>query len=136
MNSLFFILCRFLRVKFFKHKTKGYFLDKELSCPCCGEGSLRSTFRDMLDDARYIAGIPFIVTSAYRCVLHNKKVGGKESSSHLLGEAVDLSVENSRVRLRIVISLLLVGINRIGVGSNFIHADDDWSKDQEVMWVY
>jgi len=38
-----------------------------------------------------------IMTSAYRCQSHNKKVGGVDKSFHTIGEAVDLYPEDSNV---------------------------------------
>jgi zinc D-Ala-D-Ala carboxypeptidase len=33
-----------------------------------------------------------VVTSGYRCPIHNKKVGGVKGSQHLYGKAVDIKV--------------------------------------------
>ena len=39
------------------------------------------SFLSMLDDARGIAGIPFIINSGFRSKSHNAYVGGKKQSS-------------------------------------------------------
>lgn len=102
-----------------------------------GSGTkMHQAFLDKLDKARGSSGIAFKINSGYRTPKHNKKVGGKEKSSHLLGRAADIHVEDSRSRWLILKALLEVGFNRIGVGSNFIHVDDDPSKDKNVIWVY
>ena len=49
-------------------------------------------FLQKLDRARDVAGVPFIITSAYRCEQHNKNVGGKPNSAHLRGYAVDIKI--------------------------------------------
>lgn len=36
---------------------------------------------------------PITITSAYRCDLHNKEVGGSENSQHKLGTATDIQVK-------------------------------------------
>lgn len=91
---------------------------------------------ERIDLARSIAGIPFVVNSGYRTIKHNRKVGGKEDSAHLGGWAVDIACENSRDRMLIVHSLILVGFTRIGIGKTFVHADLDPDKTQDVMWLY
>ena len=89
-----------------------------------------------LDRAREVAQIPFKINSAYRTPEHNAKIGGKPNSSHLKGLAVDISVTNSRQRFIVLKALIQVGFNRIGIAKNFIHVDDDKSKDSEVVWLY
>lgn len=102
-----------------------------------GSGSLMNEhFLGMLDDARGIASVPFIITSGYRTPEHNKAVGGVENSSHMKGYAADISVMSGSQRWAIIDALIKVGFNRIGVGSNFIHVDNDPSKPENVMWTY
>lgn len=91
-----------------------------------------------LDEAREIAGIPFKVNSGYRTPFHNTMVGGVESSSHMNIPccAVDIKAEDSRTRFLIISAAIQVGINRIGIGKNFIHLDADITKSQDVTWHY
>lgn len=90
----------------------------------------------MLDIARSQAGVSFVISSGYRCIGHNKEVGGVADSSHLKGLAVDIRVQNSRSRFLILRSLIDVGFRRIGVAKNFIHVDIDSEKDLGVCWDY
>ena len=91
-----------------------------------------------LDEAREIAGIPFKVNSGYRTPFHNTMVGGVESSSHMNIPccAVDIKADDSRTRFLIISAAIQVGINRIGIGENFIHLDADITKSQDVTWHY
>jgi len=89
-----------------------------------------------LDNAREIADVAFVVTSGYRTPLHNESVGGVSGSSHMKGYAVDIEARTSEMRMKIVAALILVGFNRIGIGRNFIHVDDDPEKSPDVMWHY
>lgn len=89
-----------------------------------------------LDAARHMAGIPFVITSAYRCEQHNKDVGGVPGSAHTKGLAVDIAANGSRERFMIAQSLLARGLTRIGVASSFVHVDVDSAKDQRVLWLY
>jgi zinc D-Ala-D-Ala carboxypeptidase len=88
-----------------------------------------------LDWARGRARVPFIITSGYRNSEENKEVDGKDNSAHMKGLAVDLRVQDSVTRFKMVNSLLLAGFKRIGVYTNHVHVDLDGSLPQEVMWT-
>jgi len=113
-----------------------YFKLKDFNCPCCGKNNMNKDVLSRLDIARYIAGVKFIISSGYRCVKHNKEVGGSKDSSHLIGVAVDIKCKKSYNRFRIIYGLILAGFTRIGIGKNFIHADYNENKVQEVTWLY
>lgn len=54
---------------------------------------------ECLDHIREEYGLPLYISSGYRCPELNKKVGGKEKSQHLKGQAADVnlgSVEKNR----------------------------------------
>tara|TARA_R110000824_G_scaffold124302_1_gene282680 strand:- start:430 stop:849 length:420 start_codon:yes stop_codon:yes gene_type:complete len=91
-----------------------------------------------LDEAREMAGIPFKVNSGYRTPFHNTMVGGVKSSSHMNipCNAVDIHIGSSSERYKIMSAAIKVGINRIGIGKNFIHLDTDKKKSQDVIWHY
>jgi len=114
-----------------------YFSEKEFSCKCgCGLNNSTEELRERLDNARASAGISFVLSSACRCMSHNKTIGGSETSSHMLGVAVDIKCSNSTDRMTIVEALLTSGFNRIGIADRFIHADVDEEKPQNLMWTY
>lgn len=113
-----------------------YFDMLEFRCPCCGKVTINADFLKLLDKARDLAGIPFIINSGYRCWTHNKIVGGSANSSHLKGLAVDIRARTSNQKYLIVKSLLDVGISRIGISDKYIHTDVDRAKDREVLWRY
>jgi len=110
----------------------------EFLCPCCnqGEGNMSPRFLTMLDAARELASVPFRISSGFRCKARNAMTGGKSNSSHLSGNAADIHVDLSFDRYAIVNALVLAGFTRIGIGSNFIHVDNDHRKDQFIMWTY
>jgi hypothetical protein len=114
-----------------------YFKFSEFTCKCgCGRAEMMPSALEKLEDAREKAGIPFKITSGYRCDAHNASVGGKSEGAHTSGYAIDIEASVSPSRLLIVKALLDAGFTRIGVAKTFIHADDDPSKPQKVMWVY
>ena len=56
-----------------------HFSTVEFRCKCgCGVGmeKMDADLLQMLDEARELAGIPFPLSSAYRCPKHNKAIGG------------------------------------------------------------
>tara|TARA_R100000664_G_C2701624_1_gene101738 strand:- start:70 stop:453 length:384 start_codon:yes stop_codon:yes gene_type:complete len=89
-----------------------------------------------LDFARTLAGIPFKITSGYRSRMHNRKVGGKPTSSHCKGLAADIYCDSNISRWKIIDSLIKARFNRIGIGKNFIHVDVDYDKSQDRIWLY
>lgn len=113
-----------------------YFTHKEFACKCCGAYDMKQLVILRLDAARQIAGIPFVVTSGYRCPAHNKDAGGSNTSSHLRGWAVDLHVTNSIDRWKIITALMTVGFTRFGIGKDFIHVDVDPGKPARMIWLY
>jgi uncharacterized protein YcbK (DUF882 family) len=117
-----------------------YFEYEEFDSPDIqGSGQLMdSKLLEMIDEAREIYGKPIHVNSGYRTSSHNRKVGGKSSSSHLKGLAIDVACVKSDERFKMLNALLEVGFNfnRIGVASTFIHVDIDKDKSQNVIWTY
>ena len=113
-----------------------HFKYSDFKCNHCGLNHMDYFFINKLDVARDIAGIPFNSISGFRCPIHNINEGGSDTSSHLTGLADDLEILKSRQRFLTVKSLIQVGFNRIGVGPDFVHVDDDKTKDQSVMWLY
>jgi uncharacterized protein YcbK (DUF882 family) len=89
----------------------------------------------MLDSARDIAGVPFIISSGYRTKEKNSKVGGVEDSAHLTGKAADLRCTNSTQRYLMVDALISAGFKRIGFGIGHIHVDIDEEKPQNVLFI-
>jgi uncharacterized protein YcbK (DUF882 family) len=121
-------------------KTLNYFTSKDFenANPKCRIGDMKSHFLHRLDVARFHAGVPFIITSAFRTIEHEHSRGRDGSSSHTLGVAVDIAATNSRTRFKIIAGLLKAGFTRIGINAKrgFIHVDDDPAKDPEVIWAY
>lgn len=111
----------------------------EFKCPCCGtalDGPQFRKFISTLQEARNAAGVPFVINSGYRCLKHNKKVGGVKDSAHTKGLAVDIKVTDNVTRYKILQGLLFCGFTRIGLARGFIHVDVDDTKPQEVCWFY
>ena len=119
---------------------KDYFKDSEFTCKCDGLCDKTETISDklraLLNEARETAGIPFVITSGYRCEKHNAKVGGVKNSSHTKGVAVDILATDNSTKFKIVDAVLKAGIERVGVAKTFIHIDIDADKASKVLWKY
>lgn len=105
-----------------------YFKDCEIK-------GLNEKLIQMLDNARSIAGIPFVITSGLRSIEKNREVGGAEDSAHLKGLAVDLKCNYSESRFIIVSALLMAGFKRIGIAPDHIHVDIDKEKSQCIIFL-
>jgi len=113
-----------------------HFKREEFNCPCCGQEHMGGDFLERIEKAREISGVPYVITSGWRCVLHNKDVGGKSDSEHIYGQGADIVADTSTIRFHIVRGLLLAGFKRIGLGKNFVHAGNSTVHPTEVLWHY
>ncbi len=79
-----------------------------------------------LERIRLITG-PIKITSGYRTVKHNRKIGGVEKSQHIFGMAADLTCQLPSHKLHdIILKLIRTGeIPQGGVGHyrTFVHYD-------------
>lgn len=103
---------------------------------------LNEEFIAKLDQARHLAGFPFVITSGFRTPEKNQSViGAVPDSSHLKGLAVDLKVENDHEVSLIIDTCNAVGITRRGIyvdvnnTPTHVHVDLDPDKVSEVIWI-
>jgi len=92
----------------------------------------------ILDNMRHRAKIPFVITSAFRSKIYNQRIGGVPNSAHCFGKAVDIQAKTSKEKYLIIEAALHFGIERIGVGSDFVHIDiqEEPDKPTKVIWTY
>ena len=116
-----------------------YFKIKEFACKCgCGTNKIRPELIEMLDVARKIAKIPFVINSGYRCPKHPESLKNP-ASSHIEGLAVDIKCTDSKSRAIILDALGVVEFRRFGLHQSFIHTDlsDVYGeKVAPVIWLY
>ena len=103
-------------------KLSKHFHDYEFSCPCCGKNKVAGELVAKLQELRDIIGEPIFITSGYRCIVENKKVGGHSKSAHLLGKGVDIQVKGWLPMPFAHIASKIKGI-RIGIYPEHIHID-------------
>ena len=118
--------------------TAKYFKESEFrACsPACSLQDMRQSTMNRFDRARRIAGIPFVLNSAYRSPEWELAHGRSGSGAHTRGRAVDIRCRTNATRMKVVVALLAAGFSRIGIADTFIHADDDETLTQDIIWLY
>lgn len=67
-----------------------WFTPKELACRHCGELHIDQELLDKLEIMRENYGDPVVISSGYRCPIHNARIKGAPLSLHVKGKAVDI----------------------------------------------
>ena len=121
-----------------------HFEEDEFRCrgvDCCGGLALMTpSFVFRLQRIRDVYRRPMVVTSGYRCAVHNMKVGGAVGV-HPSGHAVDLAVWG-RDAFALQMLAASKGITGIGVkqhgpkSGRFLHLDDLSNETRPWIWSY
>lgn len=121
-----------------------HFSSLEISCNCgCGIENVSEIFMLALDHFRDYCDFPVYVSSICRCLAYNKKLGGKDTSSHIstrmsMSVAADLLLPKDLKQRYIFFSGIFRCFNRIGISlkDEFVHVDIDKTKLQDIVWYY
>jgi len=120
-------------------KLTEHFNSEEFACKCCGVSHMNTEFMGKLENLRQEVGVPFIITSGYRCPAHNQKVGGAVTSAHLYGQAADIKLAGSDAA-RLVARAASLGITGLGLkqhgdyDARYVHVDT--RHDTFTVWTY
>lgn len=111
-----------------------YFDDIEFvrATPSCRLSDMDSEFIELVSRARELAGVPFVVSSAYRPKWYELKKGRSGSSFHVFGRALDVICRDSKNRAIIVKACLACGLT-CGVHKDFIHIDN---RSSQILFLY
>lgn len=112
------------------------FYEYEFKCKCCGRLHVEPELIELLQRVRNAYGKKMIVKSGFRCPKHNRDVGGRPYSAHLIGEAVDIKCNSSHTRSVLMELFQAEGINRFGLAKSFLHIDISKTLPQKVTWLY
>jgi uncharacterized protein YcbK (DUF882 family) len=93
----------------------------ELSCKHCGEYYHCDRTIDALQNVRDTIGRAMVISSAHRCVTHNKNVGGAKASQHLK-LAIDIQAAGHD-RAKLVAACKAAGFSGFGFYNTFLHVD-------------
>lgn len=105
------------------------FSQRELSCRCkrkdCVEQKISLDLVNKLQKIRDELKVPLQINSAYRCVAHNKAVGGSPTSQHVLGNAADIKILiGTQIWFKTQFLKMAEKLfNGIGIYPTFIHVD-------------
>lgn len=117
-----------------------YFTDAEFTCKHCGcllKGGMNTVLLEKLDQLRERVGAPIILTSGYRCPVHNANVGGVPNSQHVLGNAADIICDAVSVN-ELADLAAEIGFDGIGryYNSCFVHVDcrDNGNSPNYYRW--
>lgn len=103
-----------------------HFNRSEFRCKCgCGGDSIDYGTLQLLENIRGHFGVPLVINSAFRCVNHNRAVGGASSSQHLFGRAADIRLNGitPTVVANYVENGPLNGKGGVGRYNSFTHVD-------------
>ena len=118
-----------------------HFSRREFKCNCgCVYDNISLALIEQLSILRERFAQRMTINSGCRCEAHNKAVGGKPTSAHLTGEAVDISIGNSRDKYILMGCIYMPHtlFSRVGIGRDFVHVDicDGKNVPQNVLWGY
>jgi len=107
-------------------RLSAHFRAGEFACRHCGVYRIDTRLVDSLERLRGVIG-PVAVTSGYRCAVHNARVGGAQSSRHLISDAADIVTVDHVPVLDVVRHAVRlfdgVGVYLTSAGSAFLHVD-------------
>lgn len=93
----------------------------------------------MLEVARGIAGVPFVITSTYRTPDESVTVGGNNNDAHTEDpcSAFDIAYMDHTTRALIIYALAKAGFQRIGVNekNGHIHTDASKKLPSPAFWI-
>lgn len=106
-------------------KLTEHFNLREFQCKHCGQAKISYKLVSMLEALRQELGVPFVITSGYRCPNHNANVGGAKNSFHVQGLACDIACPKGWTVEAFTKKCLEHGFTGVGAypAQNFVHVD-------------
>jgi len=103
-------------------------------CGCGADIVDADLLEALVDIKKYFDNATVTVTSGNRCKIHNRLVGGAESSMHLTGRAADIKVKG--VDADLVYSYADIKFNnKFGIGKYHGRTHID-SRDKKARWGF
>lgn len=119
-------------------KLSANFRVSEFACNgsgCCTEVLIDEKLVEYLQKIRDHFGVAVTITSAYRCAIHNPKVGGVTGSRHVKGQAADIKVKGVApaevAKYAESIGVLGIGLYETDKDGHFVHID---TRDYKSFW--
>ena len=125
------------------HYLTEHFTKEEMQCHCgCGKCDMNLDFMDKLETLRVMYGQPIIISSGYRCPVHNNNISSTGSKGpHTTGKAVDIKVYGTDAYnlLKFAFHYGFTGIGIMQKGprdGRFIHLDTVDSEKAPRPWIW
>lgn len=124
-----------------------YFTKEEFSCKHCGRNEMKLSFMLDLDNLRHYTGVPFSISSGYRCPEYNDEISSTgKTGPHTTGKAADILIYGQNAH-KLLSQLHRVGITGVGLSQasktphakRFIHVDtleQDAGRPRPWVWTY
>lgn len=119
-------------------KLSEHFSSDEFDCHgtgCCTTTIINEKLVEYLEKIRAHFGKPITITSGYRCVVHNRNVGGATGSRHGKGDAADIVIQGIAPRTVAQyaesIGILGIGLYETSSDGHFVHID---ARDYKSFW--
>lgn len=101
-----------------------HFSKYEFRCPCCKKLELNFNLLYLLEAIREHFNKPVIISSGYRCKIHNSSLFNSSSnSSHLKGEAADIIVQGINANIVYEYASRINPKGGVGKYNGFTHVD-------------
>jgi uncharacterized protein YcbK (DUF882 family) len=102
-----------------------FFNTREFRCSCgqCKQSFVQQELVDRLLILRALLSQAVILTSGYRCQLHNRMISGAEYSQHCLGRAADILAPWPGYKHTKLFTLCKAVFPYHYIGKNFVHVD-------------
>ena len=121
-----------------KVKLSNNFYSNEFDCHgsgCCSETIINEQLVKYLQMIREHFNTAIIITSGYRCSLHNSSVGGANRSRHTMGDAADIVVAGHTpaevAKYAESIGIKGIGLYETNADGHFVHID---TRDVKSFW--
>ena len=119
-------------------KLSEHFGSSEFDCHgngCCTSTVINEKLVEYLELLRKHFGKPITITSGYRCIVHNRNVGGATGSRHGKGDAADIVIQGIAPRTVAQyaesIGILGIGLYETAADGHFVHID---TRDYKSFW--
>lgn len=116
-------------------KLSANFKSTEFDCHgagCCSKTLIDEKLVEYLQKIRDHFSKPVNVSSAYRCAIHNKNVGGATGSRHKNGQAADIYITGVKpaeiAKYAESIGILGIGLYETDADGHFVHVDTRTTK--------
>ena len=120
-----------------KQKVTENFFSTEFDCNC-KYPECKITYIDLdhvkkLEEKRKEFNAPILINSGFRCVMHNRDIGGKPGSIHMTGKATDIRVPGYDPK---TVQEKCEDFDGLGSYSSFTHVDSRYggNGDKKSRW--